>query len=461
MRKEPVIDRVSLFSKIGYTPHSVEQMSIHTSPARFRIPTCGRRFGKSISAGHEMTAYMFTPNSRYWIVGPSYRLGEKEFRVVHDDLIRKLGMRGQCKVSYNTQQGQMRIEIEGLNTIVEVVSAERPDSLVGEGLDGVIMSEAAIHKASTWSMYIEPALSDKRGWAIFPSTPRGFNWYQGLWQLGQDPELEDYESWRLPTWVNTKMYPGGVEDPEMQRIKSTVSRTHWLQEYAAEFTAFEGQIYEDFDQQIHVTDIKYNPAWKNYEVFDYGYVDPLVCLDIMVDASDNVYVWREYQVSYLSTWEHGNILRQRKNPDGFHIDGMFGDPRGADEAATLGLLLGHIESNAIGWTAGVEAVRQALKLRPNGKPGLYIDRSCVNLIRQLGQLRYKESKEGHNAPEQQHDYDDHGPDALRYFMGEYFVLRAGFGSLADVYSATHNDTEAATFFRNYQFIKGDKLGTHH
>jgi hypothetical protein len=119
-----------MFERIDYKPHSLAQASIHESTARFRIYCCGRRFGKSLSAGHEMSAYMFTPESRYWIVAPSYRLGEKEFRVVHDDLVKKLGMRGQLKVSYNVQQGQMRIEIPKFNTVLEVVSAERTDSLV-------------------------------------------------------------------------------------------------------------------------------------------------------------------------------------------------------------------------------------------------------------------------------------------------------------------------------------------
>lgn len=458
MLKQPLVKREILFEQIGYAPHSFAQASIHSSLARFRIPTCGRRWGKSLSAGHEMSAYMFTPESRYWIVGPSYRLAEKEFRVVYDDLIRKLGMRSQVKASYNVQQGQMRIEIPKINTILEVVSAERADSLVGEGLDGVIMSEAALHKQSTWSQYIEPALSDKRGWAIFPSTPRGYNWYQGLWQLGQDSTFTDYESWRFPTWTNTAMYPGGREDEEIKRIESTVSKPYFLQEYAAEFTAFEGQIYEDFDPAVHITKVDFNSAWKNFWTLDFGYVDPLVCLDVAVDASDRIIIWREYMVSGLPTYEHGQILKARKNPEGFHLDGMFGDPRGADEIATLAKSLGHVEANGVGWVQGIEAIRQALKIRADGTPGLIIDESCVNLIRQMEQLRYAESRDGRNSTEKQHDYDDHGPDALRYFFNEYVVLRAGFGSLADVYGKSRARTEAATFFQNHQHINLDKMG---
>lgn len=452
MRREPMVNRESLFEELDYMPRK-EQWDIHNSSSRFIIPCCGRRFGKSLAAGNELTAYLFTPDTRYWIVGPTYRLGEKEFRVVLDNIVRKLKLK--VKFSNNVKQGDMRIEMPSpFNSIVEVVSADRPDSLVGEGLDGVIMSEAALHKHSTWEMFIEPALSDNRGFAIFPSTPRGFNWYQGLWQLGQMPEMNEYESWQMPTWMNTNKYPGGRFDPEILRIESTVSKPHFLQEYAAEFTAFEGKIYTDFNFQHHVKQVEYNPAWRNFWAFDFGFVDPFVCLDIMVDPSDNVYVWREYQVSGLSTYEHGHAILRRKNPEGFHVDGMFGDPRGADEIATLGNILGHIEANPVGWILGIEAVRRALALQPDGSPKLIIDPSCVNLTRQMDQLRYAESPDGKNSKEKQHDYDDHGPDALRYFFSEYMVLRAGFGSLANVYRDRRN-TEAATFFQNRMNITLD------
>jgi hypothetical protein len=445
LRQAPLVDREALFEQLAYVPRE-EQLAMHKSEARFIVPCCGRRFGKSLWAGNELTAYLFTPDTRYWIVGPTYSLGEKEFRVVLDNVIRKLKIK--AKFSNNVKQGDMRIKMpHPINSIVQVVSADRPDSLVGEGLNGVIMSESALHKHSTWEMFIEPALSDERGFAMFPSTPRGFNWYQGLWQLGQMPEMTDYESWQMPTWMNVNKYPGGRFDPEILRIESTVSKQHFMQEYSAEFTAFEGKIYSDFTFGHHVKQIDYKPEWKNFWAFDFGFVDPFVCLDIMVDPSDNVYVWREYQVSEIPTYEHGHAILRRKNPEGFHVDAMFGDPRGADEIATLANVIGHIEANVVGWTVGVEAVRRAIMLQPDGNPKLFIDPSCVNLTRQMDQLRYAESRDGRNSTEKQHDYDDHGPDALRYFFSEYMVLRSGFGSLANVYR-DRRQTEAATFFQN-------------
>jgi len=412
---------------------------------------------------------MFVPDSYIWIVGPTYKTGEKEFRVIYNDIIRKLRW-PKVKKSYNVKQGDMRIEMPW-NTILEVVSAERPDSLVGEGLVHAVMAESALHPRHIWDQYIEPALSDNLGSADFPSTPRGNNWYKGLWMIGQMEQETEYQSWRFPTWYNGVKYPGGFDmkckniingrhepifeckcNRELARIFNKVSEMYWLQEYGAEFTAVEGKIYKDWDETIHVKKIRYNPAWENWQVYDFGFADPFVCLDVMVDPMDNVYVWREYQKRYLTTYEHIHILAGRDQPDGYHVDRVAADPRGADEISTIELLTGmYVEADEVGWSHGVEAVTRWMKVQQDGKPKLFIDPSCTDLIRQIGELHTPKAKREVEKNIQfnpnkraQHDYDDHGPDALRYFFAQWEVLRGG--SLADVQNGdTYKGSEAESF----------------
>lgn len=457
--KTPDISKHALFEEIGYEPHE-HQWLIHNSEARFRIPCCGRRFGKSQAAGHEITYQAFAPDSYIWIVGPTYKTGEKEFRVVYHDFIHKLGRKIKgIKKSYNVKQGDMRIELPW-NTIIEVVSAEKQDSLLGEGLDFACMSETARHAASTWEQYIEPSLTDKRGGAIFPSTPKGGNWYKGIWAMGQSPLYEDYHSWRMPSWYNSHVYPGGFNpqchalDPktghhgnvancgcndEIVRIYNQTSAHYWAQEYAAEFTSREGKIYKYWNADKHIIDFDYNPFWRNWLAFDFGFTDPFCCYDIQIDQSDNVYVWREYQVRNKTTWEHAQILRDREQPEGYHITCCAADPRGPDEIGTLQLVLQiPILHNAVGWSKGVESIERWMKIQADGRPKFFVDRSCTELIRQIAELQTPELKEGKNAQpknsvrEGQKDFDDHGPDAIRYFFNEWQVMGASV-SLEDVY----------------------------
>ena len=61
-------------------------------------------------------------------------------------------------------------------TTVEGMSCENPDSLVGEGVDLLIIDEAAKMQRKIWDMYLSPTLIDRKGKAIFITTPEGFNW---------------------------------------------------------------------------------------------------------------------------------------------------------------------------------------------------------------------------------------------------------------------------------------------
>ena len=54
--------------------------------------------------------------------------------------------------------------------IVSAKSAQYPERLVGEGLSGVILSEAAKLKDKIWPKYIRPTLADYNGWSFHSST---------------------------------------------------------------------------------------------------------------------------------------------------------------------------------------------------------------------------------------------------------------------------------------------------
>lgn len=445
----------ALFDKVGFVPHSPAQWDYCRSTARFNVPCCGRRWGKSIATGHRFTYKAFKPDTYNWIIGPTYKLGEKEFRVVWKDF-EKLGILKYCKKAYSIKQGDMRITLPW-GSVIEVVSAEKPDSLLGEGLSHAVLSEAAKHSRIVWEQYIEPALSDFLGSADFPSTPQGYNWYYGLFQMGQETSkgMKDYASWTLPSWTNPVRYPGGYNNSEIIRIRATASKHYFDQEYGALFTSFAGAIYDEWDPLKHIIHgYEFNPAWQNYAGFDFGFANPFVMLDIQLTPSDDVIIWREYYERYLSTYDHGQIIKKRKNPPGYHIDGMWGDPRGADEMATLSNILGHVAYQDVPWKHGVEAIKRALKSDSAGKPHLFVNDSCLNTIRQLETLHIKEQTvrqkidldEYTGTGNIQHKVDDHAADALRYFMGPYFVMGAG-ARLSDVYGGQYEGSEAESFFK--------------
>jgi hypothetical protein len=203
--------------QLGWNPHPVQREVIEDD-TRNQVLAAGRRAGKSNVGGHKLLPYAFAAlaegealaeadqRREYWIVGPEYSDAEKEFRVVYNSL-RRLGVPFDKPGTYNNPHtGDMHISLWDGAFLVNAASAKYPESLVGEGLSGVILSEAAKLKPSTWPKFIRPMLSDFDGWAFMSSTPEGRNWFYRAWQAGQDPLREDWRSWRIPAWENPYVY---------------------------------------------------------------------------------------------------------------------------------------------------------------------------------------------------------------------------------------------------------------
>jgi hypothetical protein len=442
------VDKWKVFEQIDYHPHP-KQLLYHNSDARFKVPVCGRRFGKSKMAGSDLVPRMFEPNKMFWAVGPTYDLGEKEFRVVWEAIIRKLGFGKKQGVlsSYSKKQGNMFIEMPW-GTRLEVRSADRPDSLVGEGLDHVIMCEAAKHQLDTWERFIRPALADKRGSADFPTTPEGHNWLYQLWRYGRNPEFKDmYSSWRFPSWDNPVVYPGGRYDPEILLLEKTTSPEWFMQEIGADFASFVGKIYGEWDETVHVQTVPFRSGLPNYIAFDWGFVNPLAAIEFQVQPDDTIRIWREHYKPFLTLEQHINELRNRDQPDGYHLDGCFGDSEDPEAVATVSekfapcMALPEAKQN---WRQGVELVKTFLRPYeydtdefggPLERPHLLVDHDCPNVAREFNLYRVKRNVRGLDPQEAANKIDDHAMDAIRYGLMHLFVLGARH-SLAEVMEPT-------------------------
>jgi hypothetical protein len=260
--------------------------------------------------------------------------------------------------------------------------------------------------------------------------------------LGQDDNFPDYESWRMPSWENTAVFPGGWEDPEIQILRQTMSPEWFAQEIGAEFTSFVGKIYPEFDERVHITNIPYRPELQNYMFWDWGFVNPLAALDVQVDAFDNVYIWREHYEPWIRLEDHIAYMKnERVDPDDYRVDCSYGDS--ADQEAVMTVNVLHSPCFALdeakqNWRQGIEVVKRFLKPRDIGKldkngepihqPKLFIDPSCTNTIKEF--MNYKMAKAPRtgtsDAQEKPEKKDDHAMDALRYGLMHLFELGAKY-----------------------------------
>jgi hypothetical protein len=426
---------------VAYRPHAA-QRPIHSSVSRHRVVDAGRRFGKSVIGGHELThEYRVTAHEQdawraagkrreFWIVGPEYSDAEKEFRVLWNDLKRLEVPLDRPGSYYNAETGDMVISALNGLFMVHARSAKYPTTLVGEGLSGVILAEAAKLKESVWTKFIRPALADFRGWSLHTSTPEGKNWFYESWLRGQDPAQAAWDSWRCPSWLNPIVFPLGREDPEILEMLDEMSEQKFEQEVAAGFTDFVGRVFKAFDEEIHVADLEYDPRYPVYLAMDFGWSNPFVCLAIQVDVFDRVNVLWEYRTTHKDPSEIARDLEQQAICR--IAKGIYPDPAEPQDA---NLIAKTLKVPLKGNTGGelkhrLELIRKALKVNPehapedpDARPQLLINRRCYGLIYEMGEYRYPENKsEIRPDPEQPLDKDDHAPEALGRFFRGYFGL---------------------------------------
>jgi len=232
------INKLALFSDLGYEPHP-GQKEIHRSNAPRRIVACGVRWGKTLCAAMEGIAAALAPSERSvgWVVAPTYDLADRVFREIQ--LIITTHLRHRI-VSLKEHDRRLIIRnMAGGLSEVRGKSADNPVSLLGEGLDWLIIDEASRLKPYIWQSHLSQRLIDKRGWALLISTPKGKNYFYHLHLRGKG-EDPDYESWNYPSWTSPLLDADVIEE-ERARLPERV----FNQEYGAEFHEGSGAVFRN------------------------------------------------------------------------------------------------------------------------------------------------------------------------------------------------------------------------
>lgn len=441
---QKVLRKDLYFAESGYDPHD-GQAEIHYASQRFRVVSNGRRWGKTIMGAKEVEPCAFVQSRHItggpqlgWIVGPQYTDAEKEFKIVYDTF-RKIGVeRDAIKFQNNPDSGSLHIKTSwGFELLGK--SAKHPETLVGEGLDFVLMVEAGRHRRRTWGQYIRPALSDKRGWAAFTGVPEGNSENSllfALWQRGRDPRFPNWRSWRMPSWTNVIIFPGGREDPEILEAEADLTEDEFNRQYGAMFVDKVGAVMKEFDDEIHVTDLQYDPSLPLYAAVDYGFTNPFVWLWIQVDRYNNVRVIRERKWTQIDTLEVAHDLKTNVLDSALvrKCVAFYPDPAEPDDTYTL---QNQLKIPARTNTGGelktrIALIRRALKWNhphledghPEKHAKLLMDRSCQGLAWEMREgYRWPEHK-SEISSEKEHpmDKDNHHVEALGRFFRGYIGL---------------------------------------
>lgn len=206
-------------------------------PHRHKTAVCGRRWGKTgaglpacvMGHGHPDPQHPqhlkgALDGGNIWWVAPTLGITQK----IERDLVKCFKESGFAY--YKTDH---RIDLCTGGSIT-LKTAASPNSLRGDGLDGIVYDEAAFGSETSWKEALRPALADRQGWSLFLTSPNGSNWVKDRFDLAHtDPA--NYRSWQCPSSQNPLMTPA-----EMLRSRHEMGDRSFQQEMLAQFIDTEG-----------------------------------------------------------------------------------------------------------------------------------------------------------------------------------------------------------------------------
>ncbi len=189
---------------------------------------CGRRFGKT-TLGKRVIAYALREGKHCWWLAPTYAMASEVWR--------------DFKEAYRDVQGvvihehERRMEFKS-SGVLEIKSTYYPDHLRGAGLDFVVLDEAAFMEPNVWPEIVRPMLLERRGGAMFLSSPNGKNWFWEIFQPGLDYNQRTWRSFQFASYDNPFIAP-----EEIDELRRTMPERIFREEIEAEFIDDAGQVF--------------------------------------------------------------------------------------------------------------------------------------------------------------------------------------------------------------------------
>jgi phage terminase large subunit-like protein len=282
-----------------------DQWMIACHPAKTKVLSMGRRWGKTVLGGCVSLATAAQGGKVAWVV-PTYRNGRPLWRWAEatTGALRKAG-----RVTAN--RSERLIEFADTGGFLGIYSADSPDSIRGESFHLVVMDEAARISQETWQDAIQPTLADTNGDAILISTPKGRNWFWQEWVRGRGDGSE-VASWQAPTRDNPA--------PNIQRaaglVRERVPDRTYRQEWLAEFVEGGGGVFRRVAQAATAGHLERGQDGHAY-VFgvDWGKSNDWTVVTVLDAATRHmVYLDRFHQIDYALQTSRLKALAERFGP---------------------------------------------------------------------------------------------------------------------------------------------------
>lgn len=283
-------------------------------------------------------------------------------------------------------------------------STQYPDRLRGPSLTWYWGDEAAMYTPDVRPIMIGRLRQHGQlGYDWYSTTPRGRNWVFRVF-LVEHPNHPDYFIVKASSRDN-RFIDAAIVDAWAQEYVGDFA----AQELDAEFVAFEGLIYSEFDRARHV-----RRAVGQYPRYvagvDWGFANPGVIVLLGVDGDGRAAVVQELYERSRRIEEWVSMAVQLRGI--YRIERFYCDPANPDniKAFVAAGLPAEPADNTV--QTGIQMVKARLVPRADGEPRLTIHHDAINLIDEFES--YQWAKNVHGLRDEPLKTHDHAMDALRY-----------------------------------------------
>ena len=393
--------------EIPYSPRKL-QADLHKrlSDKRWGVVVCHRRFGKTVMAINHLLRDAILcekPNPRFAYIAPTYR----QAKAVAWDYLKQFAEKIPMVRFHETER---RCDWPN-GARIQLLGAENPASLRGLYLDGVCLDEMADMPESLFPEVIRPALSDRKGYAVFIGTPRGHNAFYELYDAAKAQD----------DWV-TAVYKasetGILDDEELRAAESMMSADQFAQEYECSWVAnVPGAIYgkelQASFEQDRICNVPYDSGHKVHTFWDLGIGDSTAVIFVQnVGRAVHVIDYFEARNEGLPFYarmlaERGYLYGDHHAPHDIEVRELGSGKSRREVAYELGINFRVVPKLAV--EDGIHAAQLLIERA-------YFDRdNCKLLLEALRHYHraYNERTRSFRASPV-HDWSSHAADAFRY-----------------------------------------------
>lgn len=334
-----------LKESIRFNPN-ILQRTVLRNMNRFTVVVSGKRAGKTTLCAYLALKELWLPYHITWVVGPNYDVASRVWDYAAEWIDKYFtNERGASPFNINRHDKIIENKLTGSKLFMK--SAEETPTLLGKGLNLVIIDEAARIKDGIWDGYIRPNLADGgKGRAVLISNPFGFNWFYRLFLKGTEEgkvENPEYVSFQFSTAIEDRegnikgsINPEAISIQELNSIKKSTPSDIWTSEYLGMFREGAGQLFrfeKCIDMSIPVEDPNewFEPP-RHGHLYSLG-VDIAKLEDFtvicVIDRMDHRLIgfWRSNNRSWEYTREKIKEISQKYNDAEITCDttGMGGD----------------------------------------------------------------------------------------------------------------------------------------